>query len=463
MADPRRKPDLTIAEKTQVAQFLILRSQNGVLQRGTRKEAIQKFGFSRTTIYNIWVEAKQQMQGGEPVIFQSKKKGIQHRDRLTLDEEKVKSLSVLERSSIRKMAPKIGVSKTTLTRWIQSKHLKPHTNAIKPQLSEANKLSRLKFSLSHLKFDNQARNAITFEDMRNTIHIDEKWFYLTKTSDRYYLLPSEDEPYRSCQSKRFITKVMFMCAVARPQFDSDGVCTFDGKIGIFPFIMKEPAKRNSKNRDKGTLETKPIQSITKDVIKACIINQNVDSSSSFGQIIPAIKAKWPSTSSKNIVIQQDNAKPHISSNDAEFMAAANSDGFRMQLICQPPNSPDTNINDLGFFRAIQSLQDDKPAKNVDDLVKNVESAFEELSAQTLNNVFLTLQGCYAEILTVKGGNNYKIPHINKARISRLGILPDSIQVEVGLVQECVDYLKLVELDTGSSYDLTSVWNYFGRD
>ena len=52
---------------------------------------------------------------------------------------------------------------------------------------------------------------------------------MTKASDRYYLLPDEDEPYRACKSKRFITKVMFMCAVSRPVFSLDGQTKFDGK------------------------------------------------------------------------------------------------------------------------------------------------------------------------------------------------------------------------------------------
>nr|GMC92125.1 Transposase, Tc1-like protein [Ipomoea batatas] len=38
---------------------------------------------------------------------------------------------------------------------------------------------------------------------------------------------------------------------------------FDGKIGMFPFVYKEPAKRRSKNREAGTLETKPIESVNK--------------------------------------------------------------------------------------------------------------------------------------------------------------------------------------------------------
>lgn len=52
------------------------------------------------------------------------------------------------------------------------------------------------------------------------MHIDEKWFYMTKIKHNYYLLLDEEPPERQCKSKRFITKNMFMAAVARPRWDS---------------------------------------------------------------------------------------------------------------------------------------------------------------------------------------------------------------------------------------------------
>ncbi|GAA0185407.1 hypothetical protein LIER_32695 [Lithospermum erythrorhizon] len=51
--------------------------------------------------------------------------------------------------------------------------------------------------------------------MYNYIHIDEKWFYMSKNKETYYLLPNEEDPLRSCQSKNFIGKVMFSVAMAR--------------------------------------------------------------------------------------------------------------------------------------------------------------------------------------------------------------------------------------------------------
>ncbi|XP_042060647.1 uncharacterized protein LOC121804947 [Salvia splendens] len=288
------------------------------------------------------------------------------------------------------------VSKTTIGRWAKNNLIRPHTNAIKPALTEANKISRMRWCLTHIQSAID-EGKLLYHAMHNTVHIDEKWFYMTKASDRYYLLPDEDESYRSCKSKRFITKVMFMGAVSRPQFGTDGKTIFDGKIGIFPFTEQVPAKRKSKNRPRGTLEIKPIPSVNKEAMRECLLNQ----------IIPAIKAKWPANASKEIYIQQDNATPHLNSSDSQFEALSSSDGFKFHLISQPVNSPDTNLLDLDFFRAIQSLQDDKLATNIDELLGNVWSSFEELTPQTLNNVFLTLQSCLSKILEVHGGNNYK--------------------------------------------------------
>ena len=67
------------------------------------------------------------------------------------------------------------------------------------------------------------------------VHIDEKWFWLSKLVQRYYLLTDEEESIRHSQSKNFIPKVMFIAAVARPQFNSNKECISDGKIGIWPF------------------------------------------------------------------------------------------------------------------------------------------------------------------------------------------------------------------------------------
>jgi hypothetical protein len=70
---------------------------------------------------------------------------------------------------------------------------------------------------------------------------------------------------------------------------------------------------------------------------------------------------------KPIYIQQDNAPSHISPNDKLFYEAAKQDGFDIRLVCQPTNSPDFNILDLGFFSSIQSIQYKSSAKTTEEL------------------------------------------------------------------------------------------------
>ena len=61
---------------------------------------------------------------------------------------------------------------------------------------------------------------------------------MTKESERYYIHHEEKQPLRTCKSKKFNTKVMFLTAVARPRFDCSYYQEFDDKIGIFFFCTK---------------------------------------------------------------------------------------------------------------------------------------------------------------------------------------------------------------------------------
>ena len=99
---------------------------------------------------------------------------------------------------------------------------------------------------------------------------------------------------------------------------------------------------------------------------------------------------------------------HIDHDDAEFCREANKDGFNIRLMCQPANSPDLNVLDLGFFNAIQSLQYKESLTTVDELVNVVVKSFENFPTVKSNHIFLTLQLCMIEIMKEKGSHKYKI-------------------------------------------------------
>ncbi|KAJ4427364.1 hypothetical protein ANN_24985 [Periplaneta americana] len=91
-----------------------------------------------------------------------------------------------------------------------------------------------------------------------------------------------------------------------------------------------------------------------------------------------------------VSVQQDNEHPHISPNDPTWMDAAAASGITLELVCQPPNNLDMNVLDLGYFRAIQSLQHQSAPQTTDELIAAIETAFSQLTRNKLNNVFLTL-------------------------------------------------------------------------
>ncbi|XP_074283773.1 uncharacterized protein LOC141608310 [Silene latifolia] len=368
------KTNITVDENNEIAHFLLANSVKGIPFRGNISEAAAKYGVTRKTIWLWWSRAKEKILAEKAIHLPSHRLGNTNKPKVPINIEMIKSLPFKNRLSIHKITKKLKVGHDTVQRWVEKGELKTHSNPIHPALTDSNKMQRLLFSLASIYVD-IGQNLIKLKDMSCQIHIDEKWFYLTTTTDTYYIVPSEEEPYRSCQSKRYITKVMFMCAV---------------------------------------------------------------------KILPAIKAKWPANASKTIFIQKDNTRPHISNLDPDFRAATTSDGFDIHLVFQPPNSPDLNINDLGLFRSLQTLQNDEVASTVDELVNNVMIAFIDPESMKLNFNYLTLRSFMVEIMKCRRHNDFKIPHMSKESLLRQGILPTNITVGANLVRECLEYLDTNE-------------------
>jgi hypothetical protein len=113
-------------------------------------------------------------------------------------------------------------------------------------------------------------NTGQYDSCINEVHVDEKWWFISEVDQITYLVPGEKPPLRTCKHKKHIMKVMFLAATARPRYNDAGECMFDGKIDIWPFVEQVPAQRSSRNRPKGTLETKCI-TVTKKVYLESLI------------------------------------------------------------------------------------------------------------------------------------------------------------------------------------------------
>ena len=80
---------------------------------------------------------------------------------------------------------------------------------------------------------------------------------------------------------------------------------------------------------------------------------------------------------------------------------------------------------------------------MEDLVIKVQKAYEDFEPTLIRYAWISLQLVMVEALKVKGSNNYKLPHIGKKRLERVGLLPDVLEVEHEVIQEAVDYLNEV--------------------
>ena len=159
--------------------------------------------------------------------------------------------------------------------------------------------------------------------------------------------------------------------------------------------------------------------VTKDVYRDLLINK----------LILAILDKWPRRDrmSRTIYIQQDGAKNHIHEDDKEFNNALTEQEINVKLYMQTPNSPNVNLLDLGFFRAIQGFND-VSSKNEEELIQLVQDANENYPQHKLNWTWQTLQSCFNQIILHHGDNNYSIEHISKAKLERQVQVPDVLDV-----------------------------------
>ena len=96
------------------------------------------------------------------------------------------------RSTLRALAKSLDVGISTLHRKFKLGLLRHHSITLKPHLKERNKRERLQFCISMLDQTSLGDAEPRLIDMQNIIHMDEKWYYMTKKARKYYLLQEED-------------------------------------------------------------------------------------------------------------------------------------------------------------------------------------------------------------------------------------------------------------------------------
>lgn len=410
---------LSVQQKTQMITELVADSVNGRLKRGALKTAAERWQCGLQTVYRAWRAYSDQLERGRVGISFPTASSKSGRPRLSKESiadlhDRVSCLPIEKRSTLRSMSSALNIPRSTLHRYVKNDILRAHTISLQPMLSQEQRQKRLAFASSLLLHLPAGPHVSPLYDY---VHLDEKWFYLVKSKRRVYLTPTEVAPRVRVKHKSHVPKIMFLCAVARPRRDPVSGAEFDGRIGMWPFAEEAPARRSSRNRVAGTLELRAFPA-TKETYKRMVLND----------VVPAIIAKWPLWSGQSVVLQHDNASPHASVTSDDFEALAGSHGWRIAVRCQPPQSPDLNVLDLGFFASIQAEHFQQRMGSIEEMVDQVREAFYSMPSETLDNTFITLQHVVVAVLQARGGNDFKLPRQRKAKLRRMNALPPLVPV-----------------------------------
>ena len=103
-----------------------------------------RFHCSMRTVQHIWDLAQKCRQAGRPVDVQSKIPLNCGNKRIQADLTQIANIPLNERSTIRAVAEKTGMKKSTVHRRFKEGELRRHSNSLKPLLKEANKTQRLR-------------------------------------------------------------------------------------------------------------------------------------------------------------------------------------------------------------------------------------------------------------------------------------------------------------------------------
>jgi hypothetical protein len=162
------------------------------------------------SIRTLWKKYKQPILANEG--FEIKRSGTSGRHlKYSADDlqNKIRNVPLKQRKTLRSLSHAAGIKHVTLYNYLRRGLIKRSTSSIKPTLTPANIQRRKDHCLSKVGADEH------FSNLMEEVHVDEKWFFVDQIDEKFYLLPDEDTPYRSCKHKRHIEKVMFGAAVAR--------------------------------------------------------------------------------------------------------------------------------------------------------------------------------------------------------------------------------------------------------
>ena len=329
-----------------------------------------------------------------------------------------------------------SISRSAMERYLKDLGACDKRIYLAPSLSVEQKMQRLKFVLELLEHRGHGQYSFRKECR---IHVDEKWFFVQELKQKVRFLPCEERPKkRTVMHKSHTEKIMFLAAIGRPEtFRVDGTDhTWDGKIGIFPFVKWSPAK----SREKGTPVMEDVS-----VDAAAYL----DVMTREGGLLSTLKSQAPYLKNMRVIIQHDGAKPHnCKGNLDKLNEYGQQDGWNIVIDTQPPQSPDLNKCDLSFFHSMQRATNMLKASNTtrEKLLESVKLAYKNYDPLILERIEGIQHEIYRRVLENDGGNQFDMPHSGVRKRQKLGHDPCDRDVPAALYQAAqAAYMGLLDV------------------
>jgi transposase len=418
---------------------------------GGMKEITDRFSLTKTTVQRIFQEYRDELKKDEiyPNLEPKSKKVCGVKSMLSDEmKENIIDLHFMTEGQspiglfIEQYQSEFGmtISRSAMDRYLKEIGASQKVIYLAPALSSKQRLQRMEFVLGLIEHRGHGSRQFK-KEIR--IHVDEKWFFVQELKKKVRYLPCEERPKeKTVIHKSHIEKIMFLAAIGRPEtFVIDDVShTWDGKIGIFPFVKWVPAKRNSKNRVAGT----PVmEDVSVDSVAYHDMMTREDG------LLPTLKRIAPYLKGSRIIIQHDGAKPHNGRGNLERLNEYGQlDGWDIFIDTQPPQSPDLNKCDLCFFHSMQRATNRLKAQNTsrEKLLEAVVEAYNNYDVAILERIEGIQHEIYRRILADSGGNQFDMPHSGVRKRQREGEDPCDRAVPGELYNSAqVAYLALKDI------------------
>lgn len=296
---------------------------------------------------------------------------------------------------------------------------------------------------ARFSFAESLLSSLALKSDRPEVHLDEAYFTLAFGGTgvlidhpSHHLL--ESAKVKFLKSRSHPTQIMVLIAVAKPilmnplaageqgvgeiaRFDKKQ----DGKVAIFRIVEKSIRKKKWSKMDKDGKKTTHEKGDV--IVRPANLNSNMYQDLMTRPLGILDKIRTYFGPDVVVKLQEDGAPPHgrITKNTIakvgvhEKMVAVAMERS-IDLVRQPPNSPEINVCDLGIWRSLQSRV---KAENLEDiswrsthtnqehLWKVIEKVWSELQPKTVFNVFEVRNEIARELVENHGGAIVKEPHV----------------------------------------------------